>query len=168
MTDTNDEPLIEGVDLPTDALRLPEGGSMRTRVLLGSQPVLRRRRILRRALAVVTAGLLVSGGWFGHDVIATIPAGGKDAPSDSAPPGPDEVRASYPTDPVLIEARAEDPTSIDRARLYREAGDRYLSDLGDVRGALRCYTRHFELGGAVTPNLNVDTWLLASLRRTAQ
>jgi hypothetical protein len=82
----------------------------------------------------------------------------------SPPEPPPVARARSPAE---LELQAEQaPGKAEAARLFREAGDRYLRDYADYRAALRCY-RNF-LDEADPDALSVsadDTWLLTSLKR---
>jgi len=86
-------------------------------------------------------------------------------PGPTPPPSPPP-----PVSPAELELRAEQLTvKAEAARLYREAGDRYLRDWADHRAALRCY-RNF-LDAAAPTDLVVardDTWLLTSLKHARE
>ena len=51
------------------------------------------------------------------------------------------------------------------ARLFREAGDRYLRDYADYRAALRCYRNALDADPDALTISPDDTWLLTSLKR---
>jgi hypothetical protein len=84
-------------------------------------------------------------------------------PPDSPAPA-DQARARTPAE---LELEAEQiAEKAEAARRFREAGDRYVRDLADYRGALRCYENFLILADpadrAVTAN---DTYLMACLKR---
>src|SRR5262245_11886063 len=87
------------------------------------------------------------------------------ASAESAPAAP--ARALSPAE---LELEAEKATvKADSARLFREAGDRFLRDYADFPGALRCY-RNFlnEADPADRAVSSDDTWLLTSLKRARE
>jgi len=72
--------------------------------------------------------------------------------------------------PGELELEAEKTlVKADSARLFREAGDRYVNDRADYQAALRCYRNFLDEAGpearTVTPE---DTWLLTSLKRARE
>src|SRR5262249_50800904 len=82
-----------------------------------------------------------------------------------APPAPVRVLS-----PAELELEAEKATlKSESARLFREAGDSFLRDCADYRGALRCY-RNFlnEADPADRAISSDDTWLLTSLKRARE
>src|SRR4051812_19936155 len=130
---------------PREALLTPpavpdEGGPLRQRLLGQTTAVLRRRRRLRRlARAAGLAACYAAGLVTMHGL----------APRPPLPP-PAEVAQQSPTPrPPAAEPVPEPPAlalewqafdSPDRgAELYRQAGDRYLSEEADPAAALRCY-----------------------------
>lgn len=89
-------------------------------------------------------------------------------PADIEPPKPKEIpKPALQLSPSELELEAEKTlVRAESAKLFRQAGDRYVLDLADYRAALRCY-RNF-LDDADLDELNVsadDTWLLTSLKR---
>jgi hypothetical protein len=101
------------------------------------------------------------------EVPAAVAAEGRspvaDAPGSPALPVPVRTPPELELEAEQIVVRAE------AARRFRQAGDRYLLDLADYRGALRCY-RNFldEADPADRPVSADDTWLLASLKRARE
>lgn len=79
-----------------------------------------------------------------------------------------------PTVPILarlspsrLEMAAEEamPRPAESARLYREAGDLYLSEAGDIASAARCYRLY--LAAAMPPErvpVPADNWLMFSMK----
>ena len=56
----------------------------------------------------------------------------------------------------------------DSARLFREAGDRYLREYADYRAALRCYRNSLDADPDALTISPDDTWLLTSLKRARE
>ena len=91
------------------------------------------------------------------------------SPSDEAP----AVAEDFPNDrspaelPATVLERLAELAPDDTFRdLYRQAGDRYMKETGDLAAALRCY-RH-ALKFAAPPALVIsenDNWLLVSLKQ---
>ncbi|HEX3148753.1 MAG TPA: hypothetical protein VHR66_11755 [Gemmataceae bacterium] len=84
----------------------------------------------------------------------------------SGSPGP----AAKTRSATELELEAEQITvKAEAARRFRDAGDRYLSDLADYRAALRCYRNFLDeaepADRVVSPE---DTWLLTSLKRARE
>ena len=72
--------------------------------------------------------------------------------------------------PSELELEAEKTlVKAESARLFREAGDRYVHDRADYQSALRCYRNFLDEADPeariVTPE---DTWLLTSLKRARE
>ena len=85
-------------------------------------------------------------------------------------PTPAPVPPSPPPSPADLELRAEQLTvKADAARLYREAGDRYLRDWADHRAALRCYRNFLDIAAADDlAAARDDTWLLTTLKHARE
>jgi len=159
----------EAAESPVDALLnpaaapgFPEG--LRERLLEHTARQVRFRRRIRQAytfaaLALMFAAGLVVRGWIG-------PAAPREevvVPTASERPKALSVRLS----PAELEQQAEGIfVRVESARRFREAGDGYLTEFGDLRGALRCY-RNFldETDQADLAQSDSDTWLLASLKK---
>lgn len=75
-----------------------------------------------------------------------------------------------PVSPAALELQAEQlSVKAEAARLYREAGDRYLRDWADHRAALRCYRNFLDLAGPTElVVVRDDTWLLTSLKHARE
>jgi hypothetical protein len=136
--------------------------------------VLRARRWARRAAkCAVAAGLLVGAFALGR-------ASAPDAPTPEArtefvavpvavpvlpdspepPPAPRTARA--------LELDAEQADGMAAARLYRAAGDAFLSAESDYANAARCYRLFLaRAGGAGSALETGDSWLLVSLKNAA-
>src|SRR5205823_5480744 len=130
---------------PVEALLAPpaapgDGGPLRQRLLAQTTAVLRRRRRLRRLaraaglVACYAAGLLTT-----HGLAPRPPAPPPaEVAQQTAAPRPPTAKPALEPPALALEWQAFD--SPDRgAELYRQAGDRYLSDEADPAAALRCY-----------------------------
>lgn len=139
----------------------------RARVMDLTLGVVRRRRIRRRFAAVLFVVAAYGAGFVtprpGVSSASASPPRGEVAP---APP----VARPSPVDPGDLESRAALASAQDeREVLLKLAGDRYLSDRGDVEAALRCYRQLLKLSSSVEHNRfdPADTWLLAALKRSS-
>ncbi len=109
-------------------------------------PEERERVVLVREVEVVAVPVLVP-----------VPV----APAE--PPSPAPVLAA-----ARLELDAEQADAPDAAKLYRAAGDRYLSAEQDYANAARCYRLFLARAGdtALSPDAG-DSWLLTSLKNAA-
>jgi len=92
------------------------------------------------------------------------------SPVADAPGSPGPVPLVKARSPADLELEAEQLAErAEAARRFRQAGDSYLLDRADYRGALRCY-RNFldEADPADRAVAADDTWLLASLKRARE
>ncbi|HVK10105.1 MAG TPA: hypothetical protein VM597_15155 [Gemmataceae bacterium] len=85
-------------------------------------------------------------------------------------PIPVAVPPPSPPSPAELELRAEQLTvKAESARVYREAGDRYLREWADHRAALRCYRNFLDMAGpGDLAAAREDTWLLTSLKNARE
>ena len=154
------EPELDALLVPVTAA--PFASQLRQRLLETTARRVRYRGHIRRirtfvALAVMfVAGLLVRG--FanpGPEVMHLPPP--PQAPETSA------MRLS----PAELEQQAEGIfIRAESARRFREAGDGYLAEFGDLRGALRCYCNFLdEADQTDLAESDSDSWLLASLKK---
>ena len=154
-----------------DALRpafAPPDHHRREAVLRQTLGLLRRRVLLRRAAAAVGAvGLFLIGGVAGW-VVKPTPAPAvvrQEAPHPPPQVDPSSPRESEPLSAAELELKAEladDPA--DAARLFRQAGDRFLADR-DYDNAARCYRRHLNAADDEARRASADdSWLLLSLK----
>lgn len=163
---------------PDDLLPLlapPAGPTTDPAALLAATTgVLRRRAFVRRcAKAVGIALVFAMGGVAGwvlkptperevvtvtvvQPVAVVLPA----SPPEPPPP------ADTPPSPAALELLAEQAdTPTEAAKLYRAAGDRYLTDAGDYPQAVRCYGLYFRHAGAAGADDSADdSWLLKTLK----
>jgi hypothetical protein len=149
----------------------PAGSARRAELLRLSTRVLRRGVWLRRAAAA--AG-----------IAAVFAAGGVGGWALKPPPPPRVVLVAAPADPPQVEDPPVEPSpsagelelkaelSDDRAevaRLYKQAGDAYLTVERDYAQAARCYRLHLN---AADPDAKkvaaADSWLLMTMKETPQ
>jgi hypothetical protein len=113
-----------------------------------------RRRAIRRRLAVVGAVVLAYAGGALTVVAASARTERAETPAAPAvaPPSPGAPRVPADRDAL--------------ARAFRERGDRFLNEDGDVAAAIAAYRQHLELaGGAGAARAGPDdSWLLAALK----
>jgi hypothetical protein len=149
--------LLESLE-PTDPARAT--------VMALTLAVVRRRRRMRRVASIVAVAAAYAVG------LATprLLDGARAAPADPIQGAAHQARSlsKSPRDFESQAAAAAAPS--ERASLLKAAGDRYLSDLGDVEAALGCYRETLELTPAADrrrfdPN---DTWLLGALKLAAE
>jgi hypothetical protein len=141
--------------------------SFRQTLLRQTRGVVRRRRMVRRAgfvglmIVVFSAGALTMR-WVQPPLPAETPLASNESISLPTNPIAPEVAVASP---LALEWQAIDSTDR-RADLFRQAGDRYLTELGDMEGALRCYRNVLDLGTsedtAIRPD---DSWLMISLKQ---
>lgn len=102
-------------------------------------------------------------GWLVKPTQATVVK----SPSSKAEPSPVSTPPpeSDPLSAEKLELRAEladDPA--EAARLYRTAGDRFLSDR-DYENAARCYRRHLSVADAESQKVSAsDSWMLTTMK----
>jgi hypothetical protein len=181
MTDPDDD---------VDALLTPRPGSpsaeLRDALLRQTSRRLLWARRLRQALTATAAAVLFAGGlaagWYAKPVPSPAPVPTPEPETVTVPvpvvipvPTPvpaDESRPASPAEVVtapqaeLKAELADDPA--EAARLYRLAGDKYLTDRQDHRNAARCYRLFLARAGdaGLSPD-PADTWLLTSLKNAA-
>jgi len=165
----SEAPLAEGLETLPPYPEVPD--ELRDAILRRTCATVRRRpRRLRTMAACVVAAAYAAGLgtallWPGAD--------GPPAPLVAAPapevapviPAVTAVDAASASPQALL-ARVPDAAPSEQVRLLTQAGDRYLTDYGDVARALDCYRQVLEL----TPDSQSltfeasDTWLLTSLK----
>jgi len=182
-----DEPLIDGLELPAGSLDLSEPDpAVRDVVLRETLRVQRARRIGRGAGRVAAAALLFGIGFAvarlaSPERARVVPAaaelagggagnGSRDAgPSRGAAPSPSDrssdpgARESRPDDPEILEERAARASAPERADLFRRAGDAYLVARGDVEEAMRCYRIFLGEAPADFVPDPAESWLLVAM-----
>jgi hypothetical protein len=158
-----------------DELLAPKPGddaALRDAVLRRTARVVRRRPWLRRAKLLAAAGLLVAAGgvagWFGKPTpqpvteYVAVPVGVVLPPAEPPPQPP----AEYVTaERIELQAeQASDPATA--AALYRQAGDRFLTDHNDSPQATRCYRLFLMRAGPEARAVSADdSWLLIALKQ---
>ncbi len=152
----------------TDLLRPPSGDPDPTRTaetLAATLRVRRRSLLFRRAGWVAGAvGLFAAGGAVGWVLKPTPSAVVPVALQTAAEPAP-TVAESLPLSAEQLELQAEladDPAIA--ARLFREAGDRFLTADRDYENAARCYRRHLSAHPDAKKVATSDSWLLLTLK----
>jgi uncharacterized membrane protein len=146
---------------------VPATATRREELLHATTRTLRRGMWVRRtAVATGVVGVFLAGGVAGWVLKPTaapqfvsVPAPPTESKDDPQPRGPSagdlELRAE------LSDDRAE------VARLYREAGDRYLADEKDYAQAARCYRLHLQAADVEVRKVSAaDSWLLVSMKET--
>ena len=83
------------------------------------------------------------------------------------PEGPAVPAVEAPA--VLVERWGERAGDDRRAAVYRQAGDRYLAEGGDLESALRCYRNALDAGPEEGTTISADdTWLMMVLKDARQ
>lgn len=164
MTDPPDD--LAGILRPADATHDP---ARREAVLRRTVGVLRRRLLFRRGLMAAAAAALFAGGGVVGWVAKPTPVAVVVSPPEVAPPEPPAVGQPADSKPLTaaeLELQAEladDPAVA--ARLFREAGDRFLTADRDYDNAARCYRRHLSAADVEARKASSDdSWLLLSLK----
>lgn len=157
---------------PTDALgAVPAGkpdAARREATLKATTRLLRRGRVLRRlGVGLAAVGVFASGGvvgWFAKPTPPKVVVISREPVTEHPAPTP----PTEPAEPLTAERLelnaelADDPS--DAARLFREAGDRFLSDR-DYENAARCYRRHLAVADAEGRKASAsDSWLLLTMK----
>jgi hypothetical protein len=172
------EPLLEGRDLPREAWEDPAiSPDFRQAVFIRTAAVLRSRTRRRRtALAGALIAASYAGGiataWFTFQ--STPPARQLDQDVAVAQEVSNDVA---PAEPVVTDAHLRDPESFalllakspvdEQMEILKVAGDRYLEGFGDIEQAMNCYRRLLSLqpsDAGVAVNLD-DSWLLKSMKQ---
>lgn len=167
MTHSHDdlEPLLQpGPGVPLSAER-------RAELLRASTRVLHRGVFLRQLSMAAAAAIVFLVGGIAGWVLKPPPA--REVVTVMIPTEPKEE--TPPLTPRGLSARelelkaelSDDPAEV--ARLYREAGDKYLTDEKDYAQAARCYRLHLNAADPNTRRVAVsDSWLLMSMKSNVQ
>ena len=174
----------ERIDRLLECEPAPASPELRSRLRERTQRAVRRRRRARRVRMVALmaacylAGMLTTSYWWlkqrwaanpaslppsaQHQVVQQRPAPAPRPPVRAQPAAPQ--LAPVPTPAPVLERWAWLAEADERARLLREAGDRYL-EAGDLAAALRCYRRSLEADAAGrTDQAGVRNWLYLALK----
>lgn len=91
------------------------------------------------------------------------------SPRPAAIPKTVPASTQLPRDPVALAERIAEAPKEERAKLFVQAGDRYLNETGDIKVATQCYRRALKLMDTAerTGITSRDTWLLASLKQAS-
>jgi hypothetical protein len=165
---------------PLDGLLAPpslpsENEKLRRMVYAQTRRVLRRRHLVRQfAYAAAVAASFILG-------FLVLRATTRPAPTDvgeqevstpgsSQHPSPDAPHSPLP---VADSALAREWRALDsddqRAQLYRQAGDRYMTEENDPQSALRCYSNALDSGTQQDLTITADdNWLLMAIKDARQ
>jgi hypothetical protein len=160
------EGMLGARPLPADA------AALRQELLAQTARVLRRRRRGRQiAWAAALAACYIAG-------LLTMHRAGRPAPAPSPAPvakTTDRVQqprdVSPPTDGPERPALAKEWEAVEsgRAGLFREAGDLYLDQEGDLASAVRCYRNALNAGTEGDLAISSqDNWLLMAIKDARQ
>lgn len=172
----DDEPLLDSTDeIPRDAFSTAVAPKdIRERAWSATSGHLRRRRMFRGALQCGgAAALFVCGIAVG--VMGSGMALETDTKSLKEPAGAMPAAQKPTFDDLLRDGEAfallvKQAPKEEQLELLRRAGDRYLSDDGDVKIALRCYRQMLDIADspqALEVDEN-DSWLLTALKSDRQ
>lgn len=157
--------------LPAD-IRLREKLAERTAALL-PRPKLRRWAIPAGIAASVL--LALASGFVGYRLGKTEPAadfcGGviEDSPVPRKEKDPDPPSATPPGPRELEWSAFDADNDRQRARLYFQAGDLYLTQASDAESALRCYQQALRYSNDQELAIaDTDNWLVMALKRDHQ
>ena len=169
----------DGLNL-LDGRRVTGNEALRAAVLAQTIRVVRRRRILRRVAfmgglaacylaGLVTTWVALSGSGSARDTVQAAKAETSRIalPTGLSPSG-QGAASNAGRSATALEWRAFDSHER-RAELFRQAGDRYLQQAGDLKSAVRCYRQ--SLQGALASDLTIkpdDSWLLMALKQAKQ
>ena len=147
----------------------------RDALLRATTRTLRRKAVVRRVVSVLGViavfGVGGAAGWVlkptqEREVVTVTEIVTVAAVLPAPEPEPKAVPTESPLSATQLELRAEladEPA--DAAKLYRAAGDRFLTDLGDYDQAVRCYRLYFRHAGSDGAKASTDdSWLLLSLK----
>jgi hypothetical protein len=160
--DAWDELLVPKPAEASDALRLY--------LLRCTTRVLRLRRWTRRACMVLVLAACYAAGlatmhWLTPAAPAVTVYVEKTPEEPPAPPAKEPVPSPFDMEWHLL----DHPNQPQQVALYRQAGDRYLTEANDPESALRCYRRMLEAGSdadlAISPE---DNWLLMAAKAERQ
>jgi hypothetical protein len=147
----------------------PENEMLRLSIYGQTRRVLYRRRRVRQF--AYAAALLVSFA-AGAGVMRLAMSGERgrvSSPSEQELGALTQPRSPVPDDtPLKREWIAFDSTE-HRGELYRQAGDRYMTDENDLQSALRCYSNALDNGTEQDLTIsNDDNWLLMAIKDARQ
>ncbi len=159
---------------------LTPSGALEQAVLRRTQSVLRRRRWLRRTAyaaalaACYAAGLLTMKVLHSPQpavptvIVRTDPEPQPPAAVPQKDVAPSKPPSAAPVSPLALEWQAVDSRE-KRPDLYRQAGDRYLQEDGDIQSAVRCYRNMLNAAPEEAATISVDdNWLLMALKDAQQ
>jgi hypothetical protein len=166
-------------DLLAGLVPLPVNSGLQEALRKRTTGLVRRRRWLRRggfatALAACYVAGLLTMNWL-PSLRSLDPNSRSEHASEAATSGlgsgagsGPEKMASDNASPLALEWQALESPSRSPA-LFRAAGDRYLTETGDVGSAVRCYRKLLEEEGGAEPTISSDdSWLLMALKEAKQ
>jgi hypothetical protein len=157
-------------DFIESTTRVTPSDAFRADILQKTCRVVRRRRQVRRfGVGALLLGVYAAGALTMRWVQPPAAMVADGAPSEAAVhEEPRLAQAERAASPLALEWQAID-SSEGRAELFRRAGDRYLSELGDVEGALRCYRNFLSFASPADAKVGPDdSWLMISLKQSMQ
>ena len=146
---------------------LPEIETLRQTVYQRTRRVINRRRLVRRF--AYAAALLVS---FGVGVLATrmiaktdVGERGRVSAPSASPGALPQPRSPSPDDSPLAREWIALESEDHRHELYRQAGDRYMTEEFDPQSALRCFSNALDNGTEQDLAISSDdNWLLMAIK----
>lgn len=178
------EPLIEGQsELPRSALAAPPvTPGLQEALFDRTATVVRARQRRRRVFAIARLSVAYTAGVATASLLFFLLS--QQPPRDEAPKAAEaaETAPAHIVEHPVVEKEMQTVAYVhpdvlrrqvagaplkEQLLLLRTAGDRYLSDLDDVEGALYCYRQLLELESFTqsTVEPGEESWLLARLRR---
>ncbi len=164
MSNPHDRDSDRSLDLLSDHAGVPADEGLRSSILQRTTRVVRRRRIAKRvAIGVVcvvcySAGLLTTRWFASANPSAEVVAVNSEQPVPTTEP-------LGQSSPWTLEWQAVD-SAVNRPDLFKQAGDRYLHEFGDLAAAVRCYRSALEIGSAADTTVGPDdSWLLIALKQ---
>lgn len=166
---------------------LTPAGDLEQAVLQQTRRVLRRRRWLRRTGLVTALAACYVAGLLTMRFLPLSPVTPADQVTrarmeplhkpDALPyksearvkeSPPPRLTTPAPVSPLALEWQAVDSRE-PRPDLYRQAGDRYLQEDGDIQSAVRCYRNMLKAAPEEAATISVDdNWLLMALKDAQQ
>jgi hypothetical protein len=167
MSDTPERDLLEALLAPPTPV---DAAALRQSLLLQTTRRLRRPRWLRRAALAAALAACYGAGLLSMRLLTPTPpipsptVAAVQQPKEDAPQAP---AAAVPA--VAVELRAARAADPERARLLRQAGERYLNEEIDPEAALRCYSKALDAGSEEdTKFSDRDDWLLMAIKNARE
>jgi len=153
----------------------PDNEALRQAVYTRTRRVLHRRRRVRQFAYAAALLMAFATGVFVTRMTAQTDAGerGASAPCSSEQPrvdssaqqGADAPRSPLPEDSALTREWIAFDSADHRGELYRQAGDRYMTEENDPQSALRCFSNALDSGTDEDLAISSeDNWLLMAIK----